>query len=258
MVGKIPWKGGVQFCIDEGIQIISFQKWCDLNGYKIEKEIKFEVGDWVVSLEKSISYNVNEICRVSKISKTLLACENKPQDEGYMKTFDKFRHATPEEIHRYLTFTGQYLPNNHPDKIKFNREFKVGDWVIVVRECPGYNGKLGKLYKAIENSDDGHFRYEERSTINTELVKIRFATPEEINNHLISIGQIPAEKYPFKKLKEDDLTWEIKTEGIRWTEPVSTTNENWKSKMILSIDDEELPMVNIIKTNTIKQLLNND
>ena len=34
------------------------------------------------------------------------------------------------------------------------------------------------------------------------------------------------------------------------------TNENWKPKMILSTDDEELPMVNIIKTNTIKQLLN--
>ena len=29
-------------------------------------------------------------------------------------------------------------------------------------------------------------------------------------------------------------------------------------KMILSIDDEELPMVSIIKTNTVKQLLNND
>ena len=31
-----------------------------------------------------------------------------------------------------------------------------------------------------------------------------------------------------------------------------------KPKLILSIDDEELPMVNIIKTNSIKQLLNND
>ena len=29
-------------------------------------------------------------------------------------------------------------------------------------------------------------------------------------------------------------------------------------KMILSIDDEELPMVSIIKTNSIKQLLKND
>ena len=29
-------------------------------------------------------------------------------------------------------------------------------------------------------------------------------------------------------------------------------------KMILSIDDEELPMVSIIKTNAVKQLLNND
>ena len=29
-------------------------------------------------------------------------------------------------------------------------------------------------------------------------------------------------------------------------------------KMTLSIDDEELPMINIVKTNSIKQLLNND
>ena len=68
---------------------------------KIKSDIKFKVGDWVVNLENSISYNVNEICRVSKISKTYLACENKPQDGGYMKSFDKFRHATPEEIYNY-------------------------------------------------------------------------------------------------------------------------------------------------------------
>ena len=68
-----------EYYIEENYQILSFQEWCDLNGYKMEKEVKFEVGDWVVNLENSISYNINEICRVSKISKTHLACENKPQ-----------------------------------------------------------------------------------------------------------------------------------------------------------------------------------
>ena len=91
----------------------------------------------------------------------------------------------------------------------------------------------------------------------------------QIYNHLISIGQIPdlikqeSEKYPFKPLKPGDLEWEIqvpqiKTHGIMWCEPAPMTNENWKPKMTLSIDDEDLPMVSIIKTNTIKQLLNND
>ena len=30
----------------EEYQILSFQEWCDLNGYKMEKEVKFEVGKW--------------------------------------------------------------------------------------------------------------------------------------------------------------------------------------------------------------------
>ena len=41
-----------------------------------------------------------------------------------------------------------------------------------------------------------------------------------------------------------------------WCEPAPMTKDNWKNKMILSIDDEELPMVSVIKTNSIKQLLN--
>lgn len=36
LVGKTHWKGEVQFCIDEGIQILSFQEGCSLNGYKME------------------------------------------------------------------------------------------------------------------------------------------------------------------------------------------------------------------------------
>ena len=31
----------------KGHQILSFQEWCDLNGYKMRNEVKFEVGAWV-------------------------------------------------------------------------------------------------------------------------------------------------------------------------------------------------------------------
>ena len=182
------------FKVDE-VKILSFQEWCNLNGYKMEKEVKFEVGDYVVlqySSAKEIGYDTD--------------CNNTRLKAGHIDKIANFRN-------------GQTL-NKNP-KIR---------WVGLGSDP--YNGIVEIL--------------------------LRHATQEEINNYLISIGQIPAEKYPFKKLEEDDLTWEIKTEGIRRTEPISMTNENWKPKMILSIDDEELPMVNIIKTNTIKQLLNNN
>ena len=146
----------------------------------MEKEVKFEVGDYVVlqySSAKEIGYDATS--------------NNTRLKAGHIDKIANFRD-------------GQTWSEN--SKIR---------WVGL--ESDPYNGVIEIL--------------------------LRHATQEEINNHLISIGQIPAEKYPFKKLKEDDLTWEIKTEDIRWTEPISMTNENWKPKMILSIDDEELPMV---------------
>ena len=49
LVGTSDWKGRVQFCIAQGIQILSFQEWCDLNEYKMKKT-RFKKGDYVVSL----------------------------------------------------------------------------------------------------------------------------------------------------------------------------------------------------------------
>ena len=48
------------------------------------------------------------------------------------------------------------------------------------------------------------------------------------------------------------------TTGNSYDKDFSTSIVPGPLKMTLSIDDEELPMVNIIKTNSIKQLLNND
>ena len=114
----------------------------------------------------------------------------------------------------------QYLPDGHPDKIKPNQKFEVGDWVV---------WKYGYIdtIKRHCNSYSDSWYLSERYNSCSELA-LRHATQEEINNHLISIGQIPAD------------------------EPLNTDS----LKMILSIDNEELPMVSIIKTNTVKQLLN--
>ena len=74
---------------------------------KIKSNPEFKVGDFVVSLDKSISYEINEFCIVSKTSKTHLACENKPQEISNQKAFKYFRHATPEEINNHLLSIGQ-------------------------------------------------------------------------------------------------------------------------------------------------------
>ena len=244
---------------------------------KIKTNIKFEVGDWVVNLENSISYSVNEICKVSKISKTHLACENKPQGEDSMKPFDKFRHATPEEIQ-------QYLPEEHPYKFKSNQEFKVGDYVIL-ENAHGWNysscnnGCLGLITKMSNYKPSTVDKYicsitgdilnskNKDTKFNNVPVAfyegkwiVRHATLEEINNHLISIGQIPAGE-PLNTGIEPDKDGMFKyttNVGSTFVGNCSTLTDKIpvKPKLILSIDDEELPMVNIIKTNSIKQLLN--
>ena len=81
---------------------------------------------------------------------------------------------------------------------------------------------------------------------------------EEINNHLISIEQIPAGELldtGIEPNKDDIFKY---TTYFGTTHVGKTSTISGPLKMILSIDDEELPMVNIIKTNSIKQLLNND
>ena len=166
--------------------------------------------------------------------------------------------------------------------MKSNQEFKIGEYIFVMMKGMYYrdilkvtsvdpdekdSGIKGTVWIKHENSSfsGGGFRLGSKYRYNEH---VRHATSEEINNHLISIGQIPDlikqewEKYPFKPLKPGDLEWkiqvpQIETHGIMWCEPAPMTKDNWKNKMILSIDDEELPMVSIIKTNTIKQLLNN-
>ena len=236
----------------------------------MEKEVKFEVGKWY----KNLSINSQK----NTFGKFLdLRNNNK---EFWMSEYiynGKFQSAegwldySSETVEIDIEEIQQYLPDDHPDKIKSN-DFKVGDWVIAIGNINEYkNPTIGKLdeFSTERNYDSRVSFYGTDRYFSIWANVIRHATPEEINNHLVSIGQIPdlikqeSEKYPFKPLKPGDLEWEIQvpqieTHGIMWCEPAPMTKDNWKNKMILSIDDEELPMVSIIKTNTVKQLLNND
>lgn len=86
----------------------------------------------------------------------------------------------------------------------------------------------------------------------------RYATPEEINNHLISTGQIPSGEPIGVGIDPDkDGMFKYSTHnGSTFVGNCSTLTDKIpvKPKTILSIDDEELPMVNIIKTKTINLL----
>lgn len=58
-------------------------------------------------------------------------------------------------------------------------QFKVGDHIIVVEGCVGFNGTKGQVYKVIRVSNEKLF-YEEYNSIGTDKVKVRLATAEEV------------------------------------------------------------------------------
>jgi hypothetical protein len=255
------WIGNIKFCKKENIQILSFQEWKDLNGYKSGNKIID--GKWY---KKENNYYIK--CHSHTVSLSILSYEviynGKFESYQQFKTFDNIltdKEVSIEEIQ-------QYLPAGHPDKIQLNPEFKVGDWVIRIIENHGvhYFGRIFQISKVHED------RVECESDDSTHVLSsIRHATPEEINNHLISIGQIPGGevkaptfitnlemgvivKEPFYGITGNPCK-EVCSHGqIRFSEPAPMTKDNWKHKMTLSIDDEELPMVNIIKTKSINLL----
>lgn len=174
----------------------------------------------------------------------------------------------------------QYLPNGHPNKIKANQEFKVGDYVLMKAKGTG-NGLSNSLDTVIiqllkidesknptgilsPNADFMMCYNGKYYRTNKECI-IRHATQEELYQHLISIGQIPIGEPLNSGIEPNkDGVFKYTSVGSSFSGSCNTSitrKTDWtievnpKSKMILSIDDEELPMVNIIKTNTIKQLL---
>ena len=245
-------------------QILSFQEWCDLNGYKMGKEVKFEIGKW---------YKLND-CWWAKFhslkGNLFYMSELITADFKYEKRNPESPANTDLNLNNTIFLASieeiqQYLPDNHPDKIKSNQEFKVGNWVICIEDGrKGYGWRLNEIFMIAKKDNDILWRVDEQGGVYTNSV--RHATSEEINNHLISIGQISAGE-PLNTSIEPN-----KQNIYQFTTAYSNVSNNWcvrndsgssisnisKPKMILSIDDKELPMVNIIKTNSIKQLLNND
>lgn len=158
-------------------QILSFQEWCDLNGYKMEKEVKFEVGKWYKYENWYIKYLKHDdgIWTASEYINDKKSYSNLRTSFGRSDSDSEKVLASIEEIQ-------QYLPGNHPNKITpviqqtrdMQSEFKVGDFVV--------NISGSKIIVLKDNTC---------AIVNERKDDFRHATPEEINNHLISIRQIP-------------------------------------------------------------------
>ena len=188
-------------------QILSFQEWCDLNGYKTEKEVKFEVGKWYYF---EIYNRDPRRIKCSGIDKEWVNCSSYSVGNGNISVCNnswKLSSITNSSIKELsIEEIQQYLQHDHPNKItpviqqtrdmqKANQEFKVGDWVLAVGNISDYKrptvGKLDK-FSTGKSYDSRVSFYGSTRYLSIWSNIIRHATPEEINNHLISIGEIPA------------------------------------------------------------------
>ena len=185
-------------------QILSFQEWCDLNGYKMEKEVKFEVGKWYKNLGVSNrSSNFGKFLSIRNgrefwMSECIYQESKVDIEEQWLNYSDQTVECSLEEIQ-------QYLPDNHPDKITpviqqtrdMQSKFKVGEYVICCGNIYEYSKpQICRLTSVGESITDcrGKFKFSRNNNEESESVwlknYVRHATPEEINNHLISIGQM--------------------------------------------------------------------
>ena len=112
---------GIGWYKSEGYQILSFQEWCDLNGYKMEKEVEFEVGKWYsFNWDWHSKTNATVIAKIKSIGNTEINISwrsylwNK-NDYNYHDSYtfvdiSDIKELSIEEIQ-------QFLPEGHPDKI---------------------------------------------------------------------------------------------------------------------------------------------
>jgi len=186
------------YWLPKGYQILSFQEWCDLNVYKMENKCEFEVGKWYKVLLKNQYYHIfkfksliNDNKDVDLTDGHFDISDNKWKESAsfQLKYVTEIKELSIEEIQ-------QYLPDGHPDKIKVNQEFKVGDYVVITKsnenwtdDMNKFNGKIVKI-TSIESDNRIHFNGDENWCFKHSQGHYRHATQAEIQQHLISTGEI--------------------------------------------------------------------
>lgn len=199
-----------------------------------ENKPQFEVGKWYqikTAYNWIIKYKRTDGNTIKAMWCCLAEPGNKVKEEGtWSSKPTEVRELSIEEIQ-------QYLPDNHPDKIKLEQKFKIGDWVVW-GDC--YTDTIKRHCNSFADS----WYLSEKYNSCSELA-LRHATTEEVNKHLASIAEALADEFLTPKYTIYGGVTHVGGTGI----------VEGPLKMILSIDDEELPMVDIIKTKST-QLLN--
>ena len=163
----------------KSLPIIKYEEWLKLKDNKTKQENKmnkrtFRIGG-ILALRKAF---VEEVGAEVYSDETLTAYKYLTSSEKRTNTlqgcignsrYDKY-FELPKDWNEAVAYAKEYFKEE---------DFKGGDWVTVVKECPGYNGKLGCSYKIIKISGTSLY-FEENNSIDCHLVKVRKSTPEEI------------------------------------------------------------------------------
>jgi hypothetical protein len=145
------------------------------------------------------SYSVKEFLKEETMEKKKIVGWKVPYDmyEGYIKTGDILSTNVTDK-YAYWYINGK-INNDICIPLEFvktwepvyEQEFKVGDYVTVIKAVRGFNGEEGKTYKIFgwQEKHENKFYYTEdcQPTINTNEVKVRLATPEEIEKKVSTI-----------------------------------------------------------------------
>ena len=133
------WYSELSFYIEENYQILSFKKWCDLNGYSMEK-------DWTKASKEELLEEAKRRYPIGTKYKS--AYDGKADGEI---TSNKFKYdANYHAIYHseiYVYFNGKWAEIISLPEEKVEEKFKVGDWVKVIKFIS--EDALGKMYYTI-------------------------------------------------------------------------------------------------------------
>ena len=185
-------------------QILSFQEWCDLNGYKMEKELKQVAGVWYKWVKHRNDKDGLKYVKPNYFSKNILHYLERINVDG-THVYVKSECVWDEELVEVsLSEIQQYLPEGHPDKIS-----SVKDTVILNESSIGkfisfrynvgnrfYNKALiikenGNIYllNNCRSNNDGHknksiykysLKFRNFKEVEYFCKEIKFLTTEEV------------------------------------------------------------------------------
>lgn len=211
-------------------QILSFQEWCDLNGYKMEKEVKFEVGEWykVVYKNPKEEYYLKYINNRHEFGYSEYISISDNEHSLYHSGNDLDAMSVPIKVS--IEEIQQYLPEGHPDKISSVKdtsilnESSIGKFISFKRGDRFYNKALiiienGHIYllNNCHSNNNGHkdksiykysLKYRNFKEVETFCKEIKFLTMEEspkLDQQDLTPGYLDWEVVPKRITKSNEI-----------------------------------------------------